>query len=111
MSRPSYALTQWFRPRAEVELPDRLKLPPVLSLLGVRYLIFRGEPQPTIRRNVGQYSTRQYQEAHAIVPGRPRATLKHRQRRSGRGVHRRSINLKRGWNARLISARHHIGDI
>ena len=43
-ARPHYALTQWFQPRVNVELPGRLRLPPVLDLLGVRYLIFRGEP-------------------------------------------------------------------
>jgi hypothetical protein len=42
--RAKYAVTQWFQPLGNVELPGKLKLPPVLDLLGVRYVIFRGNP-------------------------------------------------------------------
>ena len=43
-----YAMTQWLVPRAEL-LPDGIKLPPVLDMLGVRHVLFRGTPQPNIR--------------------------------------------------------------
>ena len=46
--RPNYALTQWLQPLAKVELPGKLRLPPVLDLLGVRYVIFRGNPPAQI---------------------------------------------------------------
>ncbi len=44
-----YALTQWYRPKMAASPPDALRLPPVLDLLGVRYIIFRGSPPPGIR--------------------------------------------------------------
>jgi len=43
-----YAMTQWLVPRAEL-LPDGIKLPPVLDMLGVRHVVYRGTPQPHIR--------------------------------------------------------------
>jgi hypothetical protein len=43
-----YAMTQWLVPRAEV-VGDGIKLPPVLDMLGVRYVIYRGTPQRQIR--------------------------------------------------------------
>jgi hypothetical protein len=42
--RPSYAVTQWFQPRANVDLPGKLKLPPVLDLLGLLVLADRWDP-------------------------------------------------------------------
>jgi hypothetical protein len=44
----SYALTQRFLPRADIEFPDRVRFPPVLDLLDVRYFIFRGAPPPRV---------------------------------------------------------------
>ncbi len=44
----SYAMSQWFVPRADLQPPDSIRLPPVLDLLGVRYVIFRGSPQPEL---------------------------------------------------------------
>ena len=43
-----YAMTQWFLPRIEFG-QDGIKLPPVLDMLSVRYVIFRGAPQPPFR--------------------------------------------------------------
>jgi hypothetical protein len=43
--RQLYAATQWFTPaRMEGIPPDGVKLPPILDMLGVRYVIFRGSP-------------------------------------------------------------------
>ena len=41
-----YALTQWFTPRSQFVPPDGIRLSPVLDMLGVRYVIFRGAPPP-----------------------------------------------------------------
>ena len=46
---PPYALTQWFFPRINLTLPDVLRLPPVLDMLGVQYLIFRGTPPAGVK--------------------------------------------------------------
>lgn len=43
-----YALTQWFIPKIVVTNGRDLTLPPVLDMLGVRYLIFGGSPPPQI---------------------------------------------------------------
>jgi hypothetical protein len=43
-----YAMTQWLVPRAQL-LPDGIKLSPVLDLLGVRHVVYRGTPQPNVR--------------------------------------------------------------
>jgi hypothetical protein len=48
VSRYEYARTQWFPPRVNIGLPNKLVLPPVLNLLGVRYMIFRGDPPPQL---------------------------------------------------------------
>ena len=40
----SYAMTQSFIPRATFLPPDRVQLPPILDMLGVRYVIGRGAP-------------------------------------------------------------------
>ena len=42
----TYAQTQWLIPRAQLTPPDGVRLPPILDLLGVRYVIFRGTPPP-----------------------------------------------------------------
>lgn len=51
--RFNYAVTQFLSPQASPLPPDGVYLPPVLDLLGVRYVIFRGEPpaglQPPFR--------------------------------------------------------------
>lgn len=51
--RFNYAVTQFLSPRVEPLPPDGVKLSPVLDLLGVRHVIFRGEPpaglQPRFR--------------------------------------------------------------
>jgi hypothetical protein len=43
-----YARLQWYAPRILTSEPGKWKLPPVLSMLSVRYLIFRGTPPPDI---------------------------------------------------------------
>ena len=43
-----YAAVQWFSPRLQFSAPDAVKLPPVLDMLAVRYVIFRGTPRPGI---------------------------------------------------------------
>ncbi len=45
----TYASTQTFMPKAVPAPPDGVHLPPVLDLLGVRYLIFRGNPPANIQ--------------------------------------------------------------
>jgi hypothetical protein len=42
-----YAMTQFFLPRTEF-VQDGIKLPPVLDMLSVRYVIYRGTPPPQI---------------------------------------------------------------
>jgi len=48
-----YAITQWYTPKIDLQPPDLVKLSPILDLLNVRYVIFRGEPpegiHPAIR--------------------------------------------------------------
>jgi hypothetical protein len=43
---PEYASTQWLAPRADLIPPDGIRLLPILDMLGVRYVIFRGSPPP-----------------------------------------------------------------
>lgn len=43
-----YAMTQWLVPRTEL-VPDGIKLPPVLDLLGVRHVVYQGTPPPNIK--------------------------------------------------------------
>lgn len=43
-----YALVQWLLPRVEVTPPDQLRLSPILDMLGVRYVVFRGPIPPGI---------------------------------------------------------------
>lgn len=47
--RVSYALTQWFVPKVTLTPPDGIRLSPVLDMLGVRYVIFRGRVREGIR--------------------------------------------------------------
>ncbi|MEN6557346.1 MAG: hypothetical protein ABFC54_04110 [Thermoguttaceae bacterium] len=46
---PMYAMTQWFIPQIRVSPQGDLRLPPVLDLLNVRWLVFRGEPRSPLR--------------------------------------------------------------
>jgi Bacterial membrane protein YfhO len=39
-----YAATQFLLPKAEIQPPGIIRLPPALDMLGLRYLIFRGAP-------------------------------------------------------------------
>src|SRR5438045_2545517 len=43
-----YAMTQWFLPRIEF-VQDKIKLPPILDMLSVGYVVFRGTPPPSFR--------------------------------------------------------------
>jgi hypothetical protein len=45
----SYAVTQWLAPKTTPRPDGTLRLPPVLDMLGVRYVIYRGEPPPQTR--------------------------------------------------------------
>lgn len=40
----AYAIMQWFTPEIGLGVPDQLRLSPILDMLGVRYVIFRGTP-------------------------------------------------------------------
>jgi hypothetical protein len=42
----SYALTQWLMPRMKFSPPDGIRLSPILDMLNVRYVIFRGVTPP-----------------------------------------------------------------
>ena len=44
-----YAKTQFLAPRATVSREEGIRLPPVLDMLGVRHVIFRGSPMPNTR--------------------------------------------------------------
>jgi hypothetical protein len=44
-----YALIQWYVPRVETLPPDGIRLSPILDMFGVRYVVFRGAPPPTIQ--------------------------------------------------------------
>lgn len=43
------ALTQWFVPQATLAPPDGIRLSPILDMLGVRYVIFRGVSPASLR--------------------------------------------------------------
>ena len=42
----SYALAQWYLPKSKLLPPDGIQLSPLLDMLNVRYVIFRGLPPP-----------------------------------------------------------------
>jgi hypothetical protein len=44
----NYASTQWFRPLVNVMLSGEFRLAPVLDMLAVKYIVFRGSPPPSI---------------------------------------------------------------
>jgi hypothetical protein len=44
-----YALTQWLRPKTQFSSDGQMRLPPVLDLLNVRYVVFRGKPPRDIQ--------------------------------------------------------------
>ena len=46
---PDYARTQWLIPKMTVTSGGDVQLSPILDMLGVRYLIFRGPPDPRTR--------------------------------------------------------------
>jgi hypothetical protein len=46
---PSYAVTQWEAPKLAITPEGDASLPPLLNMLGVRYVIFRGSPPPDTR--------------------------------------------------------------
>lgn len=46
---PPYARTFWYVPQIRRTADGRLDLPPVLDMLGLRYLVFRGPPDPAWR--------------------------------------------------------------
>ena len=41
-----YAQTQWYMPKIAIAPPDYIRLSPILDMLGVRYVVFRGAPPP-----------------------------------------------------------------
>ncbi|HEX4086243.1 MAG TPA: hypothetical protein VHY22_15105 [Chthoniobacteraceae bacterium] len=45
----NYCMTQWYLPKFKMAPPDQVLLPPILDLLNVRYVIFRGTPPPGIQ--------------------------------------------------------------
>ena len=46
---PPYAMTHWLRPKGEYTAEGGYRLPAILDMLGVRYVIFRGQPPPEVR--------------------------------------------------------------
>lgn len=44
-----YAISQWLNPRIKFEPPDRIRLSPILDMLAVRHVIFRGAPPAEIK--------------------------------------------------------------
>jgi hypothetical protein len=63
----SYALTQWFSPKSKNLPPDGIQLSPVLDMLNVRYVIFRGTPPENFHP---QFQSDDYWVAinHAALP-------------------------------------------
>lgn len=49
VSTPKYALTQYLVPRVTPTPDGSVRLPPVLDMLAVRYVVFRGSPAPGAR--------------------------------------------------------------
>lgn len=47
--KPSYASTQWLKPKMTLTDQGEVRLSPVLDMLGVRYVVFRGAPLPEAR--------------------------------------------------------------
>jgi hypothetical protein len=47
--KPVYAATQWLTPRTEITETNTAQLPPILDMLGVRYVIFRGSPPQGVK--------------------------------------------------------------
>jgi hypothetical protein len=47
-SKRTYAETQWLSPAVSFTPEGNVRLPPLLDMLGVRYVIFRGAPRPGI---------------------------------------------------------------
>jgi hypothetical protein len=45
-SKRIYAETQWLSPAISFTPEGNIRLPPILDMLGVRFVIFRGSPQP-----------------------------------------------------------------
>jgi hypothetical protein len=43
-----YALTQWYEPQG-IRTPSGIRLPPILDMLDVRYVVFRGNPPPGLQ--------------------------------------------------------------
>jgi hypothetical protein len=72
--RNPYAQTQAFQPRGGIAPPNLVDLPPVLDLLGVRYVILRGTPRHDFEPLLagGDYWVLENQEAlpRAFVPRR-----------------------------------------
>ena len=44
-----YAWVQYFWPRITIQPSGTVSIPPVLDMLGIRYLVFRGPPLPKVR--------------------------------------------------------------
>ncbi len=43
------AVTQWLVPQSKIVPPDEVHLPPILDMLGVSHLVFRGQPPDSVR--------------------------------------------------------------
>jgi hypothetical protein len=43
---PSFAATEFLVPTNDISPPDRIRLPPILDMLNVRYVVYRGAPSP-----------------------------------------------------------------
>jgi hypothetical protein len=43
---PRYSLIQWLTPEGKIFPPGRVGLSPILSMINVRYVVFRGKPLP-----------------------------------------------------------------
>ena len=45
-TNPQYAATQWLTPKVDITPSSEIQLHPILDMLDVRYVIFRGNPPP-----------------------------------------------------------------
>lgn len=81
---PSYALTQNFLPKITFFASGDIRLPAVLDMLGVRYVIFRGEPTTNMRPLFTSFDYYVVENTHALsrvfVPRRVQMMPDHEER-------------------------------
>lgn len=84
LPEPPDAMTLWFAPQLDFAPPDGVRLPPVLDMLGVRYVVFRGTPpqgvQPVFQSPGYWVLLNRAALDRAFVPGRVEVVADERER-------------------------------